>query len=112
MKTLFFRCCSTYLIAIFTLMVAPQAAAQVKPLLNNQVELHEHSSAVIQSASSDSLKVVLLGTGMGPRVNLQQFGASTLIEAGSARLLFDCGRGVPLEVWGPEGTRDMMAHVQ
>lgn len=103
------------------------------------------------------LRVVLLGTGVGPPVNLQQFGASTLIEAGSERLLFDCGRGatlrlaqvgvpigsisrlflthlhsdhvvqiadllltgwggggrrVPLEVWGPDGTREMMDHLQ
>ena len=94
---------------------------------------------------------------MGPRVNLQQFGASTLIEAGSLRLLFDCGRGatlrlaqvgvpigsisrlflthlhsdhviqisdllltgwagggrtIPLEIWGPDGTRAMMDHMQ
>jgi ribonuclease Z len=115
------------------------------------------SSAVVQSASSDNLKVVLLGTGMGPRVNLRQFGASTLVEAGSMRLLFDCGRGatlrltqvgvpigsvsrlfithlhsdhliqipdllltgwagggrtIPLEVWGPDGTREMMDHIQ
>ena len=113
-------------------------------------------SAVVQSASADSLKVVLLGSGVGPLVNLQQFGASTLIEAGSERFLFDCGRGatirltqvgvpigsisrlflthlhsdhviqipdllltgwvgggrrVPFEVWGPEGTRDMMDHI-
>jgi ribonuclease Z len=90
-------------------------------------------------------------------VNLQQFGASTLVEAGGERFLFDCGRGatmrltqvgvpigtisrlflthlhsdhviqisdlvltgwaggrrtIPLEVWGPEGTRDMMDHIQ
>jgi ribonuclease Z len=114
-------------------------------------------SAVVQSASPDTLKVVLLGTGMGPRVNLRQFGASTLVEAGSMRLLFDCGRGatlrltqvgvpigsvsrlflthlhsdhviqipdllltgwagggrtIPLEVWGPDGTREMMDHLQ
>ncbi len=99
----------------------------------------------------------MLGSGMGPRVNLQQFGASTLVEAGSVRLLFDCGRGatirmtqagvpvgsvsrlflthlhsdhviqipdllltgwagggrtIPLEIWGPEGTLDMMDHLQ
>ena len=106
---------------------------------------------------SGGLKVVLLGTAAGPPVNLEQFGASTLIEAGSERFLFDCGRGatlrlaqvgvpigsisrlflthlhsdhvvqipdllltgwvgggrkIPLEVWGPEGTRDMMDHLQ
>ena len=44
-------------------------------------------------AASDSLKVVLLGTGLGPIVNLEQYGASTLVEAGGQRLLFDCGRG-------------------
>lgn len=115
------------------------------------------SGAVVQSASPGNLKVVLLGSGVGPLVNLQQFGASTLIEAGGLRLLFDCGRGstirlaqvgvplgsisrlflthlhsdhviqipdllltgwvgggrsIPLEVWGPEGTHDMMDHLQ
>jgi ribonuclease Z len=113
-------------------------------------------AAIAHSESTDSLKVVLLGSGVGPPVNLQQFGASTLIEAGSERLVFDCGRGatirltqvgvpigsisrlflshlhsdhviqipdllltgwvgggrkVPLEVWGPDGTRDMMDHI-
>jgi len=115
------------------------------------------SGDVVQSASPDNLKVVLLGSGAGPRVNLQQFGASTLVEAGSVRLLFDCGRGatirltevgvpigsinrlflthlhsdhviqipdllltgwagggrrIPFEVWGPDGTRNMMDHIQ
>ena len=134
MKALLFRCCIACVIAIFTFIVAPRAVA-----------------------SPANLKIVLLGTGVGPPVNLQQFGASTLVEAGSVRLLFDCGRGAtirltqigvplssisrlflthlhsdhviqipdllltgwvgggrrtPLEVWGPEGTRDMMDHVQ
>lgn len=44
-------------------------------------------------AQSDSIKVVLLGTGVGPGVNLEQFGASILVEAGGERFLFDCGRG-------------------
>jgi len=108
------------------------------------------------SAPQIPLKVVVLGSGVGPLVNLEQFGASILVEAGGERLLFDCGRGatlrlaeagvpigsisrlflthlhsdhviqipdllltgwagggriVPLEVWGPEGTRDMMEHL-
>ena len=132
MKTSFFRCCVACLIGLFHLVVASHAAAQASP---------------------DNLKIVLLGTGVGPPVNLQQFGASTLIEANGVRLLFDCGRGatlrlaqigvplgsisrlflthlhsdhviqipdllltgwvgggrrIPLQVWGPEGTRDMM----
>lgn len=108
-------------------------------------------------SSSDNLKVILLGSGVGPRINLQQFGPSILIEAGGERLMFDCGRGatlrmaqlgishgsisrlflthlhsdhviqipdllltgwvgggreIPLEVWGPEGTSEMMDHIQ
>ncbi len=106
--------------------------------------------------SSDNIKVILLGTAVGPPLNLRQYGASTLVEAGNVRLLFDCGRGatlrlaqmgiplgsvnrlflthlhsdhvvqipdlllagwvgggrkVPLEVWGPEGTVQMMDHL-
>jgi len=113
--------------------------------------------ALSPAQSSDSIKVVLLGSGAGPPVNLQQYGASTLIEAGGERFLFDCGRGatfrlveagvpigsisrlflthlhsdhvvqipdlfltgwagarrtVPFEVWGPDGTRSMMDHIQ
>jgi len=47
---------------------------------------------------SDSLKVVLLGTGGGPPVNLQQYGASILVEAGGQRFLFDCGRGATIRL--------------
>jgi len=47
---------------------------------------------------SDSLKVVLLGTGPGPLVNLQQYGTSVLVEAGRQRFLFDCGRGATLRL--------------
>ena len=49
-------------------------------------------------APSDSLRVVLLGTGAGPPVNLQQYGTSTLVEAGAQRFLFDCGRGATLRL--------------
>jgi ribonuclease Z len=115
------------------------------------------NAAIAPPGSSHHLKIVLLGSGMGPRVDLAQFGASTLIEAGEMRLLFDCGRGatlrltqvgvpigtinrlflthlhsdhviqipdllltgwagggrsVPLEVWGPDGTQEMMRHLQ
>jgi ribonuclease Z len=56
------------------------------------------SGRIAQSGESDNLKVVLLGTAVGPTVNLEQFGASTLVEAGSVRLLFDCGRGATLRL--------------
>lgn len=158
MKTLFCRRRLPCFIALFVLAVAPKAAAQVKPLQENaRAKISEQSGSVIQPVSPDSIKVVLLGTGVGPPVNLRQYGASTLVEAGGVRLLFDCGRGatlrlaqvgvpvgsisrlflthlhsdhliqlpdlllagwvgggrkVPLEVWGPEGTSDMMDHLQ
>ena len=152
MNTLFFRFRFTCLITLVTLLVAAQAAAQD----NDEVKIHEQRDTAIQRSSSNNLKVVLLGTGVGPPVNLQQYGASTLIEAGDVKLLFDCGRGatlrltqvgvpigsisrlflthlhsdhviqipdllvtgwvgggrkIPLEVWGPEGTSDMMDHL-
>lgn len=52
----------------------------------------------LQSSSTDSFKVIILGSGVGPRVDLQQFGPSILIEAGGERLLFDCGRGSTLRM--------------
>jgi len=149
MLTPCFRRAFTCIVALWIVAVTPQAVAQAKT--------SDQSDPVNHSGSRDDLKIVLLGTGVGPPVNLQQFGASTLIEAGDVRLLFDCGRGatlrlaqigvplgsinrlflthlhsdhviqlgdlllagwvgggrrVPLEVWGPEGTRDMMDHLQ
>src|SRR5262245_39866321 len=106
---------------------------------------------------ADRLKVILLGSGGGPAPNPQRFGISTLVVAGTDKLMFDCGRAatirmaqmgmllgevntlfvthlhsdhvigipdlyltgwasqgrtVPLRVWGPAGTRDMMAHLE
>ena len=43
-------------------------------------------------AQSQTLKVTLLGTG-SPRPLLTRFGPSTLVEAGSEKILIDCGRG-------------------
>jgi len=157
MKTMFFRYCLTCFITLLVSAFATRAVAQ-KPLPENDpAKIRERSGAVIRPASPDGIKVVLLGTGVGPPVNLRQYGASTLVEAGGVRLLFDCGRGatirlaqagvplgsisrvflthlhsdhviqlpdllltgwvgggrkIPLEVWGPEGTRAMMDHLQ
>ena len=130
------------------------AAVALVPIARAQIAPPPAAAAAPQP---DGIKVVLLGTGVGPPVNLQQYGASTLVEAGGQRLLFDCGRGatirmaqagipigsvsrvflthlhsdhviqlpdllltgwavgrraVPLSVWGPAGTRDMMDHMQ
>jgi ribonuclease Z len=54
------------------------------------------SLAVVVSLAATSyaqnLKVTLLGTG-NPRPVMSRFGPSILVEAGTEKLLFDCGRG-------------------
>ena len=42
-----------------------------------------------------NLTVILLGTAGGPTILAQRLGISTLIVAGTERLLFDCGQGAP-----------------
>ena len=42
-----------------------------------------------------TLRVRLLGTNGGPTINAQRLGISTLVEAGTETLVFDCGRGSP-----------------
>src|ERR1039457_2821222 len=49
-------------------------------------------------AVAQSLKVTLLGTGH-PTPSIERFGPSILVEAGSERLLFDCGRGATIRLW-------------
>lgn len=44
------------------------------------------------------LKVTLIGTG-SPIPIMERFGPSTLVEAGSEKLLIDCGRGASLRLW-------------
>ena len=44
-------------------------------------------------ATPPDIQVVLLGTQAGPTYNVQRLGISTLVIAGSERLLFDAGRG-------------------
>jgi ribonuclease Z len=56
------------------------------------------SAASTQPVPLDGLRITLLGTGVGPPVNLRQFGPSTLVEAGRTRLLFDCGRGATIRL--------------
>jgi len=147
MKTDFNHCYLAWLVAVSVLIIAPQSIA---------AKTQKRDASSVLSTAPDNLKVVLLGTGVGPPVNLEQFGSSTLIEAGTVRLLFDCGRGatlrlaqvgvplgsisrlflthlhsdhvvqipdllltgwvgggrrIPLEVWGPEGTSNMMDHM-
>jgi ribonuclease Z len=109
----------------------------------------------VSVAFAQDFKVTLLGTG-NPRPVMSRFGPSILVEAGKAKLIFDCGRGAtqrldqlkipfseitglflthlhsdhtvgipdlwltgwvmgrstPLPVWGPDGTKAMMEHLQ
>src|SRR5216683_6808564 len=48
-------------------------------------------------AFAQNVKVTLLGTG-SPIPSIQRFGPSILVEAGPEKLLFDCGRGVPVRL--------------
>jgi ribonuclease Z len=50
------------------------------------------------SFQAQDLKVTLLGTG-SPIPVMERFGPSALVEAGSEKLLVDCGRGVSLRLW-------------
>src|SRR5262249_5930942 len=54
-------------------------------------------SATVQSQElakgGSNLTVILLGTAAGPTFNAQRHGISTLVLAGSEKLLFDCGHG-------------------
>ena len=107
------------------------------------------------SIQAQSITVTLLGTGT-PKLRIERFGPSTLIEAGAEKLLIDCGRGGtirlqqhgvlprdvtalflthlhsdhivgipdqwltgwlggrtgPLRIWGPTGTKEMMANLE
>ena len=50
------------------------------------------------NTQAQAFKVTLLGTG-SPRPLVQRFGPSLLVEAGSEKLLVDCGRGAPQRLW-------------
>ena len=129
-------------------------AVGVVALLMCSAHLNAQTKAL---APDGTLRVILLGTAGGPTFSADREGISTLVVAGSERLLFDCGRGlttslakldippatitkvflthlhsdhiislpelylypwasqgrrVPLQVWGPSGTRAMMDHLQ
>ena len=63
-----------------------------------------------ESHAQSVFKVTLLGTA-SPSPRPTRMGPSTLVEAGSQRLLFDAGRGVPVRLWQikvPMGTIDAL----
>src|SRR6187401_801302 len=64
----------------------------------------------VESQAQSTFKVTLLGTA-SPSPRPTRMGPSTLVEAGTQRLLFDAGRGVPVRLWQvkvPMGTIDAL----
>jgi ribonuclease Z len=55
------------------------------------------ANAAAASSPSDPIIVTLLGTGT-PDPRIDRFGPSTLVEAGSQKLLFDVGRGASIRL--------------
>jgi ribonuclease Z len=51
----------------------------------------------VHAQTQPDIRVTLLGTGT-PVPIIDRFGPSTLIEAGSEKLVFDCGRGCPIRL--------------
>ncbi len=74
----------------FLHLAAGAAALSVIPMLLAE-------TTVTQAQTSPDMRVTLLGTGT-PVPRADRFGPSTLIEAGSEKLVFDCGRGCPIRL--------------
>jgi ribonuclease Z len=74
------------------LPVAMVAAVLWSSLLVRALGVSAATSTTQSPTAKQEMRVTLVGTGGGPGVNHQRFGISTLIDAGSTRLLFDCGR--------------------
>jgi ribonuclease Z len=53
--------------------------------------------SAFSATHSQTITVTLLGTG-NPTPSAERFGPSTLVEAGTEKLLIDCGRGVPIRL--------------
>src|SRR3954470_14518497 len=93
---IFKRPAATFVLASIALLVAARCG-WLATIASTQ-SLPVPSAAASASLAPDALRITLLGTGSGPLVNLRQFGASTLVEAGGKRLLFDCGRGATIRL--------------
>ena len=84
--------------ASFVCLALSPAQSRYAGVMRSVQSAPARDGARVHSVPSDSLTVILLGTGVGPVVNLQQFGASILVEAGNERFLFDCGRGATIRL--------------
>jgi ribonuclease Z len=144
------NCCVAIAFGLAGAQRDPSAAFQQTPVRT--------ADSARASNAAGSFRVVLLGTG-SPNPRVDRFGPSILVEAGSERLIFDCGRSCttrlwqlqipvgtvklflthlhsdhtvgipdlwltgsltnpygrrtgPFRVWGPEGTKAMMANLE
>jgi|SRR6185369_12262858 ribonuclease Z len=66
--------------------------AGIEDLCRKAVLLLAASATFVGLAPAQELQVTLLGTG-SPQPRMDRFGPSILVEAGSEKLVFDCGRG-------------------
>lgn len=89
------HCVIPVLVAIALLSsFAPQVLSRANQATTHQID---QASATPTETTGD-FKVTLLGTGTpGPRPD--RFGPSTLVEVGSAKLVFDCGRSCTTRLW-------------
>ena len=67
------------------------------------------TAPAVRTQTLPTLQITLLGTG-NPRPNLDRFGPSILVEAGSQRILIDAGRGATQRLF-EIGARDLLANV-
>jgi ribonuclease Z len=76
----------------------------------------QSSTALSTSTETSDLKVILLGTGAGPPPNARRFGISTLVVAGTEKLMFDCGRAATIRmsqlgIWIGDVTKLFVTHL-
>jgi ribonuclease Z len=84
----------TLIIIALTFSNTPRAAVSA----NNGTDAGAAQASATPPQSTADFKVTLLGTGThGPRPD--RFGPSTLVEAGSEKLVFDCGRSCTTRLW-------------
>jgi len=57
-----------------------------------------HTGSAQAPSESSKLTVTIVGSGGGPRVDVQRYGPSILVQAGAQTLLFDCGRGATIRL--------------
>jgi ribonuclease Z len=70
----------------------------VVPAIGRQNGLAQSNTALSADGEIADLRVILLGTGGGPSPNAQRFGISTLVIAGTEKLMFDCGRAATIRM--------------